>query len=586
MSYTPTKSADLATLEAWRKDIFLFCREAFVADDPRGYLPSEPLDGLKGKAIRYELDNGTVHDATLFDRRGRLVYHDLKVYTKAMFKKQERADFTPPEKRFTWQQTVMLTAYQRAIDTFDQDAYDTALRTISGRSGHGIGKTAVEAVISIHVLTTMFGACVGATANTSDQLQDILLKEIYVWKNRLPEPLRDCLRQTQDGIEVDGMKDTFLRARTASKEKPEALAGLHAPYVVLIIDEASAVDDKVFEVMKGSLTGGAGTDNVLVLMFSNPTRLEGEFFNSHKEGGRCQQLAFSSEDSPIVSPSFVAKISDEYGENSDEYRIRVKGEFPAVEGLEDGGWVPLLPPECLRFVPDSPAFTLVRPLIGTDPSGSGRDSTCVSARDAIYLKLAARKRTTTPLEVATISENIAYALGSETRDISVDAFGVGAESLVHFDQRGNGGSPQAVLMDKPRDPTDVNGNKVDPKEAMLFNSYKAELAWRFRTWLMAGGRIITNNEKAWRRELEPQKYRRTKSGRIELMHKVEFKKRYGFSPDRFDSACLTFHLDSAYKAPALTGEQKQSADDLMWLERVRNARYLSDRNGGSTSSMG
>ena len=48
-------------------------------------------------------------------------------------------------------------------------------RWITIKSGHGIGKTSFLSVASLHFLICYFGAQIGVTANSEDQLKDIFL---------------------------------------------------------------------------------------------------------------------------------------------------------------------------------------------------------------------------------------------------------------------------------------------------------------------------------------------------------------------------------------------------------------------------
>jgi hypothetical protein len=62
-----------------------------------------------------------------------------------------------------------------------------------------------------------------------------------------------------------------------------------------------------------------------MVMISNPTRLHGYFYDSHtKLKSTFRALHFDSEQSPIVSPDFVASMIQEHGEDTDEYNVRVK----------------------------------------------------------------------------------------------------------------------------------------------------------------------------------------------------------------------------------------------------------------------
>jgi len=123
---------NLNLLSEWAIDVFKFTH------DTLGLEPSEPIDELRGKPIKFTDAYGTEREVLLFDIDGRLVYNDLAFYTVDMFKNQTREQFKIYNgTRLTWQQTVSLTAYNRALATFNQDSYDIAKRWISIKSGHG-----------------------------------------------------------------------------------------------------------------------------------------------------------------------------------------------------------------------------------------------------------------------------------------------------------------------------------------------------------------------------------------------------------------------------------------------------------------
>lgn len=523
----------LRILKDWSKDVFLFSKETF------GLLPAEPLDELKGVKIPYTDSFGEKREAMLFDSEGRLTFNDLNFYEKRMFKNQNKKTFKLYEgKRMTWQQTIILEAYNRAINTFDKDSFNEISRWISTRSGHGIGKTASMCIIAIHFLWCFFGAQIGMTANTDQQVNDIFMKEFYVWKNKLPEGMRNALIQTDDHIRVEEEKDWFLRAQVARAEKPEALAGLHGKYVLILVDEASGVPDKVFEVMKGALTG----ENYIVMYYSNPTRTEGEFFNSHKSGSPFTKLAFSSIDSPIVKDGYVERWREEYGEESDEYRIRVKGDFASTTEMDDKGWMPLFANVNILFEPENDQI-INGGVIGVDPSGSGKDHSTVSIRDNVYLKLVMREQTSNEKDGARKIETIRDAYNCSSNDIGIDAFGIGAKWVAEINTK-IGENVTALLTDKPREETKDK-----------YANYKAELAWLFRGWCASGGIIITNRKADWMKEMNAIKYKRDGGGRIMLQGKIEFKKINGFSPDRFDSAINTFFREEPSSPAKMTAEE-------------------------------
>lgn len=536
----------LQTIEHWQKDVWAFCEEAL------GMNQAEPIDSLRGKVIEYSDSFGRKHSTLLFDNEGRLTYHDLTFYTIDMFKNQDRDSFKKYNgKYFTWQQTLEIEAYQRALNTFDKDSYDEAKRRISIRSGHGIGKTSFLSVISLHFLICFFGSQIGVTANTEDQLKDIFLKELSMWCLKLREELRSNVEIMDDMVRIKDQRDWFLRARVARPEKPEALAGLHAQYVLLIVDEASAVHSNIFEVSKGALTG----ENWVVVYASNPTRTEGEFYESQKAGSNFTKLHFSCRQSPIVKENYIRSMEEDYGKDSDEVKIRVDGTFAGVSEMDDKGWIPLFANVRILFEPER--YQIInRGIIGVDPSGQGKDRTVAMIRDSIYLKEVLNEATSNEKDLARKIETIRDAYNCVSNDIGIDGFGIGAKVIAEI-QTKMGESVNAVLTDKPREETKDK-----------YHNFKAELAWKFREWCLKGGIIITNKQKEWIREFEKIKYKRDGQGRIMLMGKVEFKKEYGFSPDRFDGAIYTFFRDDPTQKAVMKKEELELADLQKWRARV------------------
>lgn len=555
---------DAEHLQAWASDVFLFTFETM------GVLPAEPLDSLRGRTLTYtDAESGEKREALLFDEQGRLVYHDLKFYSIDMFKNQDRASFKAyGGTRFTWQQTVVLTAYNRAIATFGRDSYDEALRWISVRSGHGIGKTGCMSVIALHFVWCFPGAQIGMTSNSEQQVEDIFMKEFAKWKGKLPEFMQDSLVQTTDHVTMEDSEDWFLRAQVARPERPESLAGLHGEYVLLLLDEMSAIADNVIETMKGALTG----DCYIVAGFSNPTRNEGEFYESHKEDSLWTRLHFTSRESPIVKPNFIGRMEHDYpsvgGQRSEQVLIRVDGEFAGIAEMDDDGWIPLFANIPLHFEPQR--YQIVRtPIIGVDPSGRGSNRSVITVRDSVYLKEVLNEATSNEKDLARKVETVRDAYGSTSNDIGVDAFGIGAKVVANITVK-VGQNVNALLTDKPREGTEDE-----------YVSFRDELAWKFRSWVAQGGIIITNNAHAWKKELERIKYKRVRPGRIKLMDKPTYKKLYQSSPDRFDAAIYTFFKDSPTAPVILTAKQAADADIAEFLRKVQESEAAKNLNPSS-----
>jgi hypothetical protein len=197
---------------------------------------------------------------------------------------------------------------------------------VSVRSGHGTGKSAVEAWAVIWFMATRSFPKIPCTAPTQHQLFDILWAEINKWIRNSPGLKKD-FTWTKEKIYMKGYpEEWFAVARTATK--PDALQGFHAENVLYIIDEASGVNDAIFEPVLGALS----TEGAKLLMCGNPTQLSGFFYESHNRN-RASYKTFhiDGRQSERVSKEFVQTIINMYGEDSDVFRVRVAGDFPKQE---------------------------------------------------------------------------------------------------------------------------------------------------------------------------------------------------------------------------------------------------------------
>ena len=193
----------------------------------------------------------------------------------------------------------------------------------SVRSGHGIGKSAVESWVIIWFLCTRPYPKIPCTAPTQHQLFDILWAEAAKWIRHNPA-IGQELMWTREKIYMRGHpEEWFAVARTATN--PDALQGFHAENLLFIIDEASGVKDIVFEPVLGALS----TEGAKLLMCGNPTRITGFFYDSHhKNRASYNTLHVDGRTSARVNTEFVDKIIKMFGIDSDVFRVRVAGEFP------------------------------------------------------------------------------------------------------------------------------------------------------------------------------------------------------------------------------------------------------------------
>jgi phage terminase large subunit len=201
---------------------------------------------------------------------------------------------------------------------------------LSIRSGHGVGKTTFLSWLQLWHILCRFPQKTVITAPSSPQLYDAAWVELRSWMGRLPIAWQSLLDPTSDRITLRGRPDeSFISARTSRAEQPEALQGVHSQHVLLIVDEASGVPEAVWEAAAGSMS----TPGAICVLTGNPTRSTGFFHRTHTvEAERWWTTRVSSIDSPRVDAAFVEEIALRYGRDSNAFRVRVLGEFPASQG--------------------------------------------------------------------------------------------------------------------------------------------------------------------------------------------------------------------------------------------------------------
>jgi len=418
-------------------------------------------------------------------------------------------------KHLTWQQWVLLLCIEQSIS-------GKSKKRIAIESGQGTGKTAVLAMVIIWFLFCHKDARVPCTAPTVEQMYDALWREVYLWLDRAPKGIKELFEWTSDLLKVRERPETwFARARTARKEKPEALAGIHGDHILVVVDEASGVDDEIFRIAEGMLTGG----NVIFIMFSQHQRLFGYFhsaFTSDKEA--YQTLSFNSLESPVVDKKFTERIAEKYGTDSDVWRIQVLGQAPKADAVDEKGYVPLLNDEDIRVGPDVPLVGQKR--LGIDPSGEGSDTTEWTERDSYKAKNCLTEKISNSLSIAAKTQALMDLDKIDDNKTYVDNFGEGANV--------------AVELAKARKFVKAINVGLPAEDSERFLNKRAEAFWRLREWCRKGGELIGEHAGELKAELLVIKYRYGSGGRIQIMSKEDMRKAGIKSPNKADSLMLTF----------------------------------------------
>jgi len=412
------------------------------------------------------------------------------------------------------------------------EAIASGERKISVRSGHGTGKSTAASWAMLWYFLMHYPNKVVVTAPTSSQLFDALFAEMKRWINELPPHLQSVLNVKSDRVEHNSApSEMFISARTSRAETPEALAGVHSEHVMLVVDEASGVPEKVFEAAAGSMSG----HNATTIMLSNPTRSSGTFYESQtRMASSWWTRRWSCVDSPLVSDEFVDEMRMRYGEESNAFRIRVLGEFPLAD---DDTIIPFHLAEAAqhRDVQVSEETSVVW---GLDVARFGTDATALCKRQGpIVTELRSWRGLDLMQTVGrVVAEYEALPDSRKPSEILVDSIGVGSGVVDRLQE-----------LELP-----VRGVNVAEAPSMgeTYLNLRSELWFKTKGWLEDRSCKLPSNDQLIA-ELTSIRYSFTSSGKMKAESKDEMRKRGLQSPDLADALCLTMASDAV---TALSGK--------------------------------
>jgi len=423
----------------------------------------------------------------------------------------------------------------------------------STSSGHGIGKSALVAWLIRWIMDTRPFAKGVVTANTVPQLRTKTWAELAKWHNiaitrhwftlTSGQQLQYYHRDYREQWRCDG--------QTAKEENSESFAGLHAanstPFY--IFDEASGIPDKIFEVREGGLTDG----EPMTFDFGNPTRNTGRFYqNMHgRFKTRYHRRWIDSRDVEQTNKDLFKNWANDYGEDSDFFKVRVRGVFP------DAGSLQLIPISSyednvgleVRAMPFDPL------IFGVDVARFGDDRSVIwmrRGRDAdsendykhqIYQKIDTMALAARVAEFAKIKRPDA---------IFVDGGGVGGGVVDRLNQLG-------VL-----NVIEVNFGAKATQPGMA--NMRAQMWWNMKNALAAGVRLPDMED--LRTDLTGVEYGYTMRNELKLESKEDMKDRGMMSPDVGDALALTYALPVHPTRPGFMGADDTKGRDYNPFEEM------------------
>jgi hypothetical protein len=403
-------------------------------------------------------------------------------------------------------------------------------------SGHGIGKSALVSWIILWAVSTHEDTKGVVTANTETQLKTKTWAELAKWH-------RLCICKHWFELTATALyskdpaheKTWRIDMIPWSERNTEAFAGLHnqGKRIIIVMDEASAIPDIIWEVSEGALTDE--NTQIIWCAFGNPTRNTGRFrecFGRFKHRWKNKQI--DSRTVSLTNKEQIAQWVADYGEDSDFVRVRVRGVFPRAGSMQ---FIPGdLAEEAAQRTLKAQDFD---PLVmGVDVARFGDD------QSVIWFRRGRDAKSIPPIKLRNVDTMTLAAKVAEARKyyhceaVFVDGTGVGGGVIDRLNQL-NVPVVEVQFGGKP-------DRSMPGQEDIAYANKRAEMWGYMRQWLKGGA---IPNDVELLADLTGLEYGYTmKDGRdaILLEKKADMKKRGLSSPDLADALALTFAYHVEY----------------------------------------
>ncbi|QNA83625.1 terminase [Sphingomonas sp. So64.6b] len=400
---------------------------------------------------------------------------------------------------------------------------------IARASGHGIGKSALIAMLIKWGLDTGVDTRIVVTANTENQLLTKTAPELAKWSNL--SLTRDWFRVGATAlVSTSPGHDKSWRADlvTWSLTNTEAFAGLHnqGKRLILVFDEASGIPAKVWEVALGALTDEQ--TEIIFLAFGNPTSNSGPFrecFGAHRHLWNTAQI--DSRTVEGTNKAYLDELIETYGVDSDIVKVRVRGQFPSASSMQFIA-SDLVDAARVRDFHNLPTEPLI---FGLDCARFGDDHSTLAIRCGRDARSRPWKRWF-KTDAMTLAGDVALQAQIHRPDaIFVDAGSVGAAVVDRLRQLGVENVHEVWFGSKGADATWSGAMRVQTANK------RAEMWINMRGWLENGA---IPDDDALATDLTGVEYGYANDAEILLEKKEHMKARGLASPDDADALALTF----------------------------------------------
>ena len=363
-------------------------------------------------------------------------------------------------------------------------------------------------------MATRPDANIKATANTKTQLQATLWRELALWHKR--SLFTDWFDWMATSYRAKESPETWVaNAIPWSVNNAEAFAGMHGKHVAVFFDEASGIDDVIWETIEGAFTTGEYIP--LFVVAGNPTRSSGGFYRCfHDKNSPWKTFRVDSRTARMTNKAQLNEWVERWGIDSNFSKVRIYGQFPTVGDIQ--------------FIPtydiDRAMGARVHPVeddylvFGVDVARRGSDSSIIFPRRSNVALPPKQYREPDLMRLASL---VADEIDKQRPDtVFVDGNGLGAGLIDRLRQLGF----QIIEVIGQSRPIDLH-----------YYNKRAECYGGLKEWLRSDVSLPNDNE--LQEELVAIEYDMPKD-RILLENKDDIRERLGRSPDKADALALTF----------------------------------------------
>jgi len=419
---------------------------------------------------------------------------------------------------------------------------------------HGPGKSFIAARIgcwwlNVHKLGDAF---LVTTAPSWPQVQAILWREIRrAWRiGKLPGRITlECQWYMGEGRSDE---ELIAMGRKPADYNEQAFQGLHARYILIVIDEACGVPETLWTAVMTLMTN----QNARVLAIGNPDDPGSHFAQICKPGSGWNVISIPAFDTPnftgepvtplmaenLVTPMWVEDRRRDWGEGSPLWQAKVLAEFPDVSDEY------LISPAMIQKGLDTELAGFAKGRYGVDVSRFGEDKTVVYRNRGGVIRLVdSWGMTDTMQTTGKLKLQMDNHHHLQRPDLVIDVVGLGAGVFDRLREMGYpvvpfSGAERAYRPDK-------------------FKNRRAEIYWTFRNDLEIGNIDLDPDDTELQSQLQNIKWWVDSSGRIQIESKEDMKERGIKSPDLAD-ACVYSTVHSAPWVVQPTAEPTLATDLL------------------------